>query len=176
MNKRKEMLFRLVTYVSEHHKKKIMEIVFKKKIPITRLLAYALDQELEKEKPFEHFTYRLPNDEMVEYSHIDEATKILQYMKNVEGLGIDQIISVRYDIGVPDIQSLLYGIRECVDKKMLEEYNPRVNVRQRTEYPKDYKFYRLTGTGPVNKRKIRKEINDMKRYERLKKKYANEKV
>lgn len=169
----KDILERVVTYVSKHHKQQIMEYVYKNKIPVTRLLAYAIDQELSKDKPFDNFRYELPSDEMIEYSYIEEATKILRYMKDIsgEGLGVDQIIELRHDIGVTDIDALLYGLRECVEKKFLEDYIPKVNPFQKTEYPKGYKFYRITGTGPIAKRKISKEVRDIKRYERLKRKY-----
>jgi hypothetical protein len=153
-----------------------MRHVYTSKIPITRLIAYAIDQELSKEKPFEGFKYTLPVGETVEYAYAEEASKILAYMKDTKGLGIDQIISLRHDIGVPDVESLLFGLRECVEKEFLEEFLPAVKPNQKTDYPKDYRLYRLTGSNPEAMRKVRRKEKHIKIYEKIKKDIDNGKL
>lgn len=162
MSNDKKQPERVSAYVSHWSRDELMKHVFEMKIPVNRLLAYCLDQELAKEKPFDGYTYRLTDEVTLEYAYIDQAQLILKYMQEVDGMGYDQLLLLRHDIGVPDINEFAFAFKECVEKGFLESYKPKKNPIQKTDYPGDYRFYRLISKSVEHKRKV-------KRYEKLQK-------
>jgi hypothetical protein len=158
------------TYVSDYHCNKLNFHTFDKKLPIARLIAWAIDQELQKEKPFD-IPLQFPEERYEEYAYADQAGKILQYMTDHEAMGIDQFIIGRFDIGISDIDELLLGLRECVEKGFLEAYKPKANIYAKSEFPDDYYYYRLKDRNYKANKRVRREASQFQKFQRLKKKF-----
>jgi hypothetical protein len=107
--------------VTPHQEKRLIEIQKKMNIPISRLITIALENELNKEKPFT-YDLTIPTDEFVEYAYIDEAGKIITFlMKYKKGLSLQFLALNRNEMGIPDIQTFLYAFRECLVKGFIIE-------------------------------------------------------
>lgn len=146
------------------------------KLPVSRLLAIALDNELQKDHPFSDLLVKLPEGEMLDYAYADQAGKILSYMQVNEGtgFGIDQLILMRHDIGVPDKTELLNALKECLDKGFVEAVKPKKSKFMKTDFPPGYVHYFIKGANTKEKKKVRKKASDFAHYQRLKKKFQYE--
>lgn len=163
---------RVSTYISKHHKEELTRRAFETKIPISRLIAIALDNELSRPDAFE-FDSELPTDEFMEYSYADQAAKLVRYLKDVEGLGADQLLLVRHDVGIPDKDEFLFALRECLNAGIVEEFKPKKGIFKHMDHAEGYMCYRLTSKNPKYKKE---QINKAKRFEklqRLKKEFRN---
>ena len=138
---------------------KINQISKDRKVAITRLIGYAIDNELSKEIPFQ-FDYALPVDEYIENAYAVEANKILDYFKTINrGLPLDTLLLIREKIGVPDKQRLLYGMRECLKFNRLIQYKADRNERY-APVADNYFHYMLADTPKkVKKTKEEKEYD-----------------
>lgn len=161
----KEITNRVSGNISNHHRDALLKIVFERKIPLARLIAIAIDKELMREDAFEICT-TLPRDKTIEYAYAEQASKILSFMKDINGIGIDQLILLRHDVGIPDVTELLYGLKECIDKGFVESFKPKPSPYVKIEYAEGYLHYRLTENNPI-RRKRREQKG--KRYEKLQK-------
>jgi hypothetical protein len=163
---------KLQTWVSKHVKGALMFRSMNNKIPISRLIAIALEHELEREKPFE-FDVTLPDEEYVEFAYADEAGRIMSYLRgDIQGFGLDMLCLLRHDIGIPDKQTFLLAFRELVNKEMVEAYKPTRKPLAYTDHPEGYVMYRLKGENVPERRKKRREANEFERFKRLEKKYG----
>lgn len=165
-------LLKLQTWVSKHVKGALFFRSVNSKVPISRLIAIALEHELEREKPFE-YDVTLPSDEYVEFAYADEAGKIMNYLRgDLQGMGLDMLCLCRHDIGIPDKNTFLLAFRELVKKDMLEAYKPKKKLLSYTEHPEDYVMYRLKGENAPERKKKRREATEFERFKRLERKYG----
>jgi hypothetical protein len=159
--------------VSLHTKQLLESISFAYKLPITTLVAIAIEHELQRDKPFD-YDVSLPKDEYLEFSFVDEAGKILDFMRKFAGLSLEQMCLNRHDMGIPDHDRFMLGFRECLVNQMLETYTPKTSSFSKFKYPDDKVFYRVKGSGKPMAKKIRKDANDFEKFQKLKKKFKNE--
>lgn len=123
-------------------------------LPISKLVCYAVDNELDCEPTF-NFETPLPKGDYREFEYAEEAAKILKYlMQHFQrpGTGLDMLMLCRRDFGIESKERLLLGFRELLEKKMIEEFYPH-NVKFR--YGKGYKYYRPS-RDVIEESKVRK--------------------
>lgn len=160
----------LSTALSNYHAEKLQYHSSDRGLPLSRLIAFAVDNELAKEKPFANFPRSIPDEEHEEYAYADQAGKILQFLKGTGGLSLDMLIVLRHDIGVPDISDFLAAFKECIDKKFVEAYTPHRAGRY-FETKNNYVYYRLKGKAPLAERRKRREASEYAKHLKLKAKY-----
>lgn len=141
MHKRKRFGFELIeVYVPASIRKKIKEVSEKKLIPMSRLVLFAIDNELDQEEPFR---YDIPEPNVyVEYEYAIEAGRIIKFLENFKsGLSIDQIITMRREIGVQDKQKLINGLEELLNTGVAIKIKPRATYFR---HPDDYRHICLS--------------------------------
>lgn len=111
----------------------------KRQLPVSRLVGYAIDNELDCNPPF-NYPCDLPTGEYQEYLHVAEARKILGFLEKLEnGTSIDQLVMARRDYGVNDKETVLAAIRELFEKDFIEEFQPKTMFRN---FSADYRHIR----------------------------------
>lgn len=120
-----------------------------RRLPATRLVAYAIDNELDCNPSFNYPTIA-PAMPYVPNAYAEEAGLILDFLKKhfKNGMGLDLLTLLRRDIGVPNKNTFLLGIRELQEAKLIEEVEPRWS---RFDYGPNYKY--LQAVGYVNTKK-----------------------
>ncbi len=161
------------TIVSNTRKNQIEEIAKSLGLPVSRLIAIAIEHEFEREKPFE-YDMRLPKEEMIEMSYPDEGYRIIEYMKKFSGISQDLMVILRHDMGISDRATFLLALRDCIDKKFLVEYTPKYNAKSPFKPRLNAKFWRVPGTEKAAAKKIRKRASEYDRFKRLEKKYKGQ--
>jgi len=100
-----------------------------KQLPVSRLVSYAIDNELDSTHSF-NYPCELPTDDYKEYLFVSEARKVLTFLERLEnGTSIDQLLLARRDIGIEDKAVLLSAIRELFEKNFLESFIPKTMFR-----------------------------------------------
>lgn len=92
-----------------------------RRLPISRLIWYALDNELESPNPF---NYECPEPEtvFVQYAYSEEAKKIYDFLRKFpEGLNTDMIMLMRRQIGLPNKITLMLALRELLNTTLVVE-------------------------------------------------------
>lgn len=171
MSDNDKRLKKVQSFISQYHYNKLLYWSQETKLPMSRLLSIALDKEIEKDVPFQ-FDMSLPRDEYVEYAYADEAGKILNFMRSQStGMGLDLLLLLRYDIGIPDKGVFLAAFRECFEKKMLEAYRPHA-PKYAPKPDENYFHYRIPGTSTKERKKVRKKASKYETYIKLKKEFG----
>lgn len=151
--------------VGQYHAEKLKQFSNKTDLPIARLIAIAIDNELEKEKPFD-VDLKIPEVDWEEYTYSDEAGKILSYLKKYgTGIELSLLLVLRYDVGVPDKETFINAFAECIKYDCIEPY------LKKTVYSKEERlFYRrkdlLEG---AKKNRYNKFLRLQKEFEGMKK-------
>lgn len=160
-------------YIPKFHDNALREISKKRKISISRLVAFAIDNELCSERPFK-FDTELSTEEIVEYAYADEAGKILNFVKTLRiGAGLDILLLLRFEMGVPNKSVFLAAFKECLDKGMLEAFVPPVpRGRNVPPVPEGYFYYRISNQ-PTAKQ-IKNKASRYDKYLKLKKELEKE--
>lgn len=159
--------------ITNSNKDKLIQIAKDRQITIGRLLAIAIEHEFEKEVPFE-YNYDLPTEEYTPLAFIEEASKILNFMKKTYGLPLIGLCLLRHEIGIPDKETFLLAFRECLLMKQIEEYKPRKSAFAVVEYDKEFVFYRITGSGTEKAKKVRNKADRYAMLQKLKKEFKDE--
>jgi len=154
---------KLTTYVSEHHYKELYKYAENKKIPKSRLLAIALDNEMSNKNPFD---YNL--GVVSAKSNESDQAKIINYVKTAKGhLGKDLLCLSRQDIGIDDKADLLKALEDLIKSGVIATYK-KPKLANRPEEAPGYLCYKLKSDMlPDDKEKRRKQ------YEKLKKEFEN---
>lgn len=110
-------------------------------LPMSRLIAIALDNELDSPVPFT-YVCALPASVFIPMAYVEEASKIATFlMKFPTGVGRDQLVLFRRDMGIPNKETFMLAYRELLENGVIEEVNPPKKVK--FDYPKGYKYTRL---------------------------------
>ncbi len=110
-------------------------------LPMSKLVAIAVDNELDSPVPFA-YNCLLPSSVFVPHAFVEESAKIVQYlMKFPSGTGRDQLMLCRRDMGIPSKETFMYAYRELLTVGMIEEVNPPSRVK--FDYPVGYLYTRL---------------------------------
>ena len=124
----------MVIYVPKSTVAIIRDISHNIPLPMSRLVARAIDLQLDRDAPFFQ-ELSLPT-EYREYLYAAEASRLLDFLMKVpKGLDIDQIMLFRRDIRIPDKMTLLAAIQELLQKNLVEYFRPS---RTTFNYGKDY--------------------------------------
>lgn len=135
-------------------------------LPMSRLIAIAIDNELQKDKPFK-INLTIPDIEIIENSYAHEAQLIIKFIKSSKlGLSIDMLYTLRHDIGIDNAEILLLALKECLNHKLLEA----VKAPESVTYKLGTIVYRVKTDTPQARKKIRTEIEDYEKIQKLMKK------
>ena len=163
-------LTRTSTYLPKYHEMKLRKYSKSRQISIARLIAFAIDRELQMERPFE-FNCELHNEEYIEYAYAEEASRILNFMKTLKiGAGLDILVLLRFGMKIPDKDIFLAAFTECLDKDMVEGFVPTAKGN-RPAHPIGYLYYRVKGMSPKDKKAKKKRGSEFETYNRLKGKF-----
>src|SRR5690606_20669044 len=93
-------------------------------LPVPRLLEIAIDNELECTPPF-NYQIPWPTEPYKEFEHAVNAKKITDFLVRFrDGLGLEMLLLLRRDIGIPDKKDFMLAFRECVEQKRVKEIRP----------------------------------------------------
>lgn len=115
------------------------------KMPVTRLVAIAVENELAKDKPFEDFVVKIPESGTYdEFTFSDEAGKIVNWFRMFgASVTLDQLYIFRHDMHIPDGHTFLAGVRECLDRGMIETFIPKRSRLNDTHFKKNANYMKL---------------------------------
>ena len=100
--------------------------------PLSRLVAIAVDNELDMERPF-NYPCDIPK-EVKEYMYASEAGRLLTFLTRVpSGVALETIMLCRREIGVMDRDALMCAMRELYDKELIEQIDVKGNTRVRAK-------------------------------------------
>lgn len=156
---------RLTAYVPRNIFTIIEIISAEKKIPISRLIAYALYNEVEDSADPFRFDLSLPEDEYIFGKYEHEAELLRQYLMKVPGgIGLDQLIMLKEDIGMSP-KKILLAYMELKESGRIEEYSPKSTF----QYDESYKFIRLTGVSRaiMNRQRFKTVAGDATKYKKV---------
>lgn len=123
-NKKKVELFAQArTHLPKSVMRTVEDISAIRKMPISRLIAVAIANELETQKPF---TYDVELPETTDATYTSKAAKIYQYLK-LCGNGMDKklLVIARNDMGIEDKDEFLKALKLLFDEKMIEQVDFR---------------------------------------------------
>jgi hypothetical protein len=87
-------------------------------LPMGKLIAYAIDKELDRENAF-NYPCEMPKNEFIEGAYTDEASKIYRYLKRTAPQSIDELMLNRRDIGIESKETMMLAIRELMANEYL---------------------------------------------------------
>lgn len=170
-------MFKIASYVGKAHIEKLKFYSKKYKLPISRLIAIAVDNEifdcnLDTEMPF-YWNTKIPENDFVENTYADEAGKLVKFLKmDSRGMSLDILLVLRHEVGIPDKEKLLLALRECLDHNLLEAFNAPKSVKYGKEFP-EVTLYRLKTSNPKVTKKVRRtDAQEYAEMLRLKKKFG----
>lgn len=133
-----------------------------RKVPITRLICFAIDKEIDSDDMFDYPTPD-PLNEFIEDAYTNEAGTIFRMLKFFKGgLSRDQLMLFRRGMGM-DKETVMLAVRELLKSKMVHEVPIGRNYTN-FEYPPEYKVLRMVEEIKDDK----KAFSEQKRYEMLK--------
>lgn len=128
------------------------EISEDKRIPLSRLIAIAVDNELDSIPPFNYPTEK-PASEYVEFAYADEASKLLEFIEKCpQGVGLDTLLLVRRDLGIENREIVMLAYRELLEQGLVEVFKP---LRTSFNYGRHYRRVRAVGVDAKKLQKIR---------------------
>ena len=164
-------MFNVKFRLPEYHLDRLKGIAMKRQISMYRLVAFAVDNELQKTNPF-GFDINLPIDESLDFAYADEGGLILDFIKTLRiGAGLDVLVLLRYKIGVPNKNIFLAAFKELLSNEVIEAFPPPPRTNMPLNLP-GYKYYRAKRIRTPKKNK-----NKSSRYEqyvKLKKEFKDE--
>jgi len=95
-------------------------------VPISRLIAIAIDNELDAVEPF-NYSLEFPDEPFLEMQYVDEGGKILRYLNKFgeTGTPLINLILGRREVGIENRRIFLLAYREILHLGLVEEYVPR---------------------------------------------------
>ena len=157
---------RAQSWISMSHHKSLESFAKMYKLPISRLIAIAIERELERDTPFK-VDFTLPTD-FIDGAYADEAGKILKFMRRLRsGVTLDFLYVLRHDMDITDGRAFLAGFSECVKAKKLE----KSDAPESSKYLKGSIMWKIVDKKV--KKQIDKEIVEYNQFLKLKKKYED---
>lgn len=110
-------------------------------LPTSQLMAYAIDRELDCERPFE-YPCDMPKVRYVQHGYIAEAQRIARYLNHHRrGLPLQLLMLNRRDMDIASRETFMLAVREILMCGMAELVDPP--KRLTVAYPENYKFLKL---------------------------------
>jgi len=107
-------------------------------LPLSRLVSYAIENEIDKLKPFD-LVVKLPKS--IEYkpdTYAKEASKIVNFLRGQEyGMTLDLLLVLKTDIGLKSYDDVINGLLECIHHKILEKKTYRHKQGEHYRLKKD---------------------------------------
>lgn len=139
------------TYLSPMTLARVKDQCLNHGLSLSRLIAIAIDNELDTKVPFTYETDFIP-ELYQEYMYVQEASTLLDFIcKFPSGLGRDLILLCRRDLAM-DKDTILRALRELMEKGMVEEIIP---TNTRVMHRGDYRVIRAMDI-QLKERKVRK--------------------
>lgn len=130
----------------------------KMEMPVSRLICYAVDNEIAEGEEAFSYPCEMPQTVFVEDAYANEAGRVFRHIKQFGAKSIDQLMLERRQIKVPDKGTLMLAIREIMTKTNILEYVEM--TWGKFKFPRGYKV--LTTKASVDERK-QKKITDLKK-------------
>ena len=90
--------------------------------PVSRLVAIAIDNELDAEKPFNYPT-PMPQTLYVKLLHLTNAMKLYDFIKSApNGITIESLVLCRSMFGITNRNDVMEAYRELLMDELIEEY------------------------------------------------------
>jgi hypothetical protein len=138
-------------------------------VPMSNLLIYALDNELDSPAPF-NYPALLPSTIFIENAYVEEAQKIATFLnKNPKGMPRAVLLASRRSMGIDSREAFLAGLRELYEANVIEEFRPK--DLQHYIHPPNTKYLRMKNlTGEkredTKKREIERQLKKIKEREK----------
>ena len=161
-----------IVMVSEYVNKLLDELQERKMTSANQLIAIAIDNELEREDPFD-YDLELPKQPKGDFPYVEQANKILQYMRERSGMSKEMMCLLRHDMGVPSKPIFLLAFEELAIKGFLVPYKPGKSTWTKSFRSPYQLYFKVAGTGRDTKVKLSKEARDFQRLQQLKKKFGD---
>lgn len=121
-------------------------------IPVSRLIAQAVDNELDAPYPF-NYPCDEPSVEYDEIPYMNEAQKIFTFLqKYPRGMDRETLMLCRREIGIENRELFMLGLRRLLKTQLVEEFFPRKTVFR---YPVEYRRIRPVKDDPRDLKKKR---------------------
>lgn len=167
------LLERVVGLISKTRREELERYIHKHKLPLSSLVAIAIEHELERDRPFSYDTSQPPGEYKAGL-YLEEAIKIAAYLTQTSGMSLTMLTLNRHDIGIPDREKFMFGFIECLLSGKIESYNPKQSLLSKFKYDDDYMFYRIAGSGRKAAKKVSRQARDYEKYQQLKRKFKDE--
>jgi len=139
-------------FLPKHTVKMLEEISDDRRVPVSRLIAIAVDNELDCVPPF-NYPITKPASEYVEFAYADEASKLLEFIERCpQGVGVDTLLLVRRDLGIENREITMLAYRELLEQGLVEVFRP---LKTSFNYGRDYRRVRAVGVDPNKLSRIR---------------------
>lgn len=120
-----ENLFtKIEVYIPNGTYKILSDMAEEKGMPKSRLVAIAIDNELDAPKPF-HYPCNIPTDEYKEFMYAKEANMILKWLGVTKGVNIESVMLCRRDLGLTSREEVLRALRDLFENDMIEKFKPK---------------------------------------------------
>lgn len=128
-------------------------------LPVSKLIGISIDNELECQPSF-NYPCELP-EHYVEGEYSVQSKMLFNYLvKFPLGAGLDTIVMCRRDAGLTDKKDVFGGMKELVEKNLVEVYYP---ANSHFKYPLEYRYYRIAKDLVKNyKEQRRRDFETMK--------------
>jgi hypothetical protein len=133
---------KVATYVSKFHYEKLEKLSKKFKVPKTRLIAIAIDKEMESKEPF-----KLNLGVVSSTTNEQDQAKLIQHLSTNGGFLTKEMLCLfRQQIGISDIPDLLKALEELIKRDIVKVNNKkgapyyRVNVENLDDEAKQQKI------------------------------------
>lgn len=140
------------------------------KMPVSRVVAMIIDNAFEHGNPLDYDMSLPVEGTYEENAFAEEGTLFLTFMKTMSnGLGLDMLLTLRHDIGIPSKEIFLAVFAECLRGGLIEECKPPKPRGTAPAHPEGYLYYRMAGY--VKPKIVVKRARQYDTYLRLKKKF-----
>lgn len=124
-----------------------------KNLPMSRLICYAVDNEMVTGEPFTYL-FNVPEEDFTGVYTV-EGNKIRRYLENFpKGTGRDMLLLCRRDIGIPNKTVFHRAYKELLQNAMIEEIKPPPLTR--FKYDANYRYVRIAGSDAAVLRSAKK--------------------
>lgn len=110
-------------------------------LPISKLIAIAIDNELDAPVPF-NYPCLLPSNIFIEGAYVAECQRIARYLIQFpSGTGRETLMLHRRDMEIPDRDTFMLAYRELLKAGVIEEV--AVPKKSKFDYPVGYRYTKL---------------------------------
>lgn len=165
-----EKLLKVHALIGYETKRRLEEFQTSKKLPMSLLIAFAIENELLKPQPFD-YDVTLSQEEYDEYAFADQAGKIYNFLKTNSGMSLEMLCSLRHDFGIESKEEFLLGFRKLMEDGMIEAYKPKTMPHSVVKYPDHFRFYRLKNQNREVINEKKREAREYEKFLKMKKKF-----